>query len=234
MEDIQNNRFIVKAKPNSRTSEAYQTLRTNIDFLASEQKLNSIMITTPVPQKGIHISIVNLALTFALNGKKVIIIDCDLRMPMIHKVFGSEIKPGLTNALIVDIEFIEIIKKADAVHTNLFYITSGPIPPNPSRLFSSGKMKTVIEGLKKKVDIILLYAPPVIGFTDSLQLAKLVDGTILFLNSGKVDQDVANQAKELLENMKANILGVVLNQVNLTNEDYYRFLRRYNYGKYYN
>jgi len=224
--------LVVKTNPKSHISEAYRALKTNIEFLNIDKSLQTIMITSAIPQEGISIGIANLALTIAESRKKVIIVDCDLRMPLIHTVFGSDIKPGLTNVLVVDKKLSEVIQQADKIHSNLYYITSGPVPPNPSGMLSSEKMKVVIEELKKQADAILFYSTPVIGFVDSLELANQVDGVILFLNAGKVKQIVAKQAKELLEKAKAKIFGVVLNDVNIKHEDYYQYYRQYNNRKY--
>ena len=168
-----------------------------------------------------------------ISGKKVIIVDCDLRMPLIHKVFDSDSKPGLTNVLVVDKKLSEVIQKADETNSNLYYITAGPVPPNPSGLISSEKMKAVIDELKKKDYTIILNSAPVIGFADSLELANQVDGVLLFLNAGMVSRDAAKQAKSLLEKAKARILGVVLNEVDMKKEDYYQYYRHYDYRKYY-
>jgi len=201
-----NDRLIVKNKPKSHISEAYRTLRSNIEISSLDKPLNTIMITSAVPQEGKTSTTVNLALTIAESGEKVIIIDANLRLPVIHKVFNSDNKPGLTNVLVGNKKLSEVIKKADEINSNLYYITSGPIPPNPSELLGSKKMKTVIEELKQQADTIIFDTPPTIGFADSLILANQLDGVILVLGSGQITRDAAKQAKALLEKAKANIL----------------------------
>lgn len=226
-----NEMLIVKNKPKSHISEAYRTLRTNIKFSSLDEPLNTIMVTSAVPQEGKTTNTVNLALTMAESGKKVIIIDADLRVPSIHKVFNSDSKPGLTNVLVDNKKLSEVIKRADEIDSNLYYIPSGPIPPNPSELLGSEKMKTVIEELKKQADMLIFDSAPVIGFADSLVLANQVDGVVLVLSAGEVTRDAAKQAKLLLEKAKAKILGVVLNKVDIKREGYY--YHYYNYSKYY-
>jgi capsular exopolysaccharide synthesis family protein len=226
--------LVVKSKPKSHVSEAYRTLRTNIEFSNLDKPLNTIMVTSAVPQEGKTTNTVNLALTIAESGKKVIIIDVDLRVPLIHKVFNSDSKPGLTNVLVLNKKLSEVIKKADEINSNLYYITSGPIPHNPSELLGSEKMKAVIEELKEQADTLIFDSAPVIGFADSLELANQVDGVVLILNAGMVTRDAAKQAKALLEKAKAKILGVVLNNVDIKREDYYHYYHYYNYSKYYN
>jgi capsular exopolysaccharide synthesis family protein len=227
-----NEMLIVKNKPKSYISEAYRTLRTNIKF-SSLAPLNTIMVTSAVPQEGKTTNTVNLALTIAESGKKVIIIDADLRRPIIHKVFNSDSKPGITNVLVDNKKLSEVIKRADEINSNLYYITSGPIPPNPSELLGSEKMKKVIEELKEQADTLIFDSPPVIGFADSSVLANQVDGVVLVLSSGEVTREAAKQAKILLEKAKAKILGVVLNKVDIKREGYYYYYHYYNYSKYY-
>ena len=227
-----NEMLIVKNKPKSYISEAYRTLRTNIKF-SSLAPLNIIMVTSAVPQEGKTTNTVNLALTIAESGKKVIIIDADLRRPIIHKVFNSDSKPGITNVLVDNKKLSEVIKRADEINSNLYYITSGPIPPNPSELLGSEKMKKVIEELKEQADTLIFDSPPVIGFADSSVLANQVDGVVLVLSSGEVTREAAKQAKILLEKAKAKILGVVLNKVDIKREGYYYYYHYYNYSKYY-
>ena len=225
--------LIVKNKPKSHISEAYRTLRTNIKFSSLDKPLNTIMVTSAVPQEGKTTNSINLALTIAESGKKVIIVDADLRVPIIHKIFNSDSKPGLTNVLVDNKKLSEVIKKADEINSNLYYITSGPIPPNPSELLGSEKMKAVIEELKEQADTLIFDSAPVIGFADSLVLANQVDGVVLILNAGVVTRDAAKQAKLLLEKAKAKILGAVLNKVDIKREGYYYYYHYYNYSKYY-
>ncbi len=113
-----------------------------------------------------------LALTFAKSGKKVIIVDSDLRLPLIHKVFNRNDKPGLTNVLVNDKKIPEVIKRADDIHSNLYFIPSGPIPPNPSELLGSGRMKAIIKELKEEADMIIFDSPPVIWIYGKCNIGK--------------------------------------------------------------
>lgn len=234
MININNNIFsdflVVKSNPNSYISEAYRTLRANIEFAMLDKKFSTIMITSPVPQEDIDISTANLATVIAESRKKVIVVDCNLRRPQIHRIFKRNAKPGITNVLIVDIGLSEVIQKVNEINSNLYFISAGPVPPNPSELIGSERMKSVIKELKKQADIVIFFSPPVIGFADSLELANQVDGAILFINAGSVNQEAAKQAKNLLERTKVEILGVVLNNVSIKKEGYYW---QYNYQKYY-
>jgi capsular exopolysaccharide synthesis family protein len=228
-----NEMLIVKNKPKSHISEAYRTLRTNIKFSSLDKPLKTIMVTSAVPQEGKSTNTVNLALTIAESGKKVIVVDADLRVPVIHKVFNSDSKPGITNVLVGNKTLSEVIKKADGIDSNLYYIPCGPIPPNPSELLGSERMKAIIEELKQQADTIIFDSAPVIGFADSLVLANQMDGVVLLLSSGQITRDAAKQAKSLLEKAKAKILGVILNKVDIKREGYYYYYHYYNYSKYY-
>lgn len=232
--DKNSNRLIVKYRPRSHISEAYRALRTNVEFLNFDKNLKTIMITSPVPQKGIGMTTANFALTLAENGKKVIIVDCDLRNPLIHKIFHDEIKPGLTNVLVVDTKISEVIRNAKDIHANLSYIPAGPVPPNPSGLLVSKKMKDMFEELKKHNDTILVYSAPVIGFSDTLEIANKMDGVILIINSGTVSKEVAIKTKDLLNRAKAKMLGVVLNNIEINQIDYYQYYHSNIYREYFN
>lgn len=234
MVNIQYENLIVKNKLNSIINESYRTIKANIDSLSLKKKLKTIMIASAVPQKGLDINTVNIALTLADNKKKIIVVDCDLYVPRIHQIFNNDPKPGLTNVLLVDEMLSSVIRQANKLSLNLYYITSGPLPPNPAGLIGSEKMKLTIEELKKITDIAIFYSPPVIGFSDTLELARLVDGVILILNAGEVTWELAKQAKVFLERAKANLLGVIINNVDLRQEDYFQYLHQYNYKKYFN
>jgi len=162
-----NEMLIVKNKPKSHIGEAYRTLRTNIKFSSLDTfKYNNGYQCSSSRRKTTNT--VNLALTIAESRKKVIIVDADLRRPLIHKVFNSDSKPGITNVLVDNKKLSEVIKRADEIDSNLYYIASGPIPLNPSELLGSEKMKSIIiEELKKQADTLIFDSPPVIGFADS-------------------------------------------------------------------
>ena len=221
------NIFIVRNEPKSPISEAIRTLRTNIKFSSLDKPIKTLLITSPIPEAGKSSISVNLALSIAQNGNKVILVDADLRKPVIHKIFEGDNKPGLTNILIEDKKIKEVIREASDINPNLYYIPSGPIPPNPSELLGSNKMKGVLTDLKEQADFILFDSPPVIAVTDALVLANQVDGVMLVLDAGGVTREIAMQAKLLLEKAKAKILGTVLNKINVESEGYYYY---YYYG----
>ncbi len=217
-------KLIVYEDAKSPIAEAYRTLRTNIQFSKTDGELKTIMFTSSGPGEGKSTTIANTAVALAQSGKQIILVDCDLRKPVQHKIFGKKNR-GLTNILVEEIEADHFIQ--DTQVENLRLLTSGPIPPNPSELLGSKKMQELIDYLKTKADFVIIDAPPVIAVTDASVLASRVDGITLIINSGSVRPEMAQQAKDLLIKAKGHILGVILNRVEIEEEHAYYY---YYYG----
>lgn len=227
------NTFVIRDDPRSPVSEAFRTLRTNIKFYgSSDHPIRSILLSSSLPGEGKSILLANLALTMAQNGEKVMICDCDLRRPVIHKIFKESNHQGLTNVLVGDKKVSEVIN-SNSIHPNLSYICCGPIPPNPYELLGSSRMGEIMKELQEVYDIVLFDSPPIIGFADGLLLANQVDGVLLVVEVKKIHREAVKQAKILLDKSKAKILGVVLNKVDLKRDSYYYHYHYYNYQKYY-
>jgi len=225
------NIFVVQNDPKSPISEAFRTLRTNIKFSSLDKPIKTLLITSPIPEAGKSSISINLALTMAQDKYKVILVDTDLRKPTIHKIFEQDNKTGLTNILVEDKKIKDVMRKMSDVDPNLYFIPSGPIPPNPSELLGSNKMKELLKELQEQADFVIFDSPPVIAVTDALVLATQVDGVVLVLNFGEVPREAAIQTKELLNKVKANILGVVLNKIDMEKEgQYYPYYYYYYYG----
>ena len=218
--------LITLKNPKSPISEAYRTLRTNIQFSNVDGNLQIICVTSSGPGEGKSTTVSNLAETFAQAGNRVVIIDCDLRKPRVHKVFNLTNKVGMTNLLAGQVKFEEV---AQIAGSQLTVITSGPIPPNPSELLGSKKMKQVLDDLKGEFDIVLIDAPPVGIVTDAAILSTIVDGVVFVVASGRTEIDGAKRAKQLLENVGARILGVVMTMIPVSKKGYYG----YQYYSYY-
>ncbi|MTI46822.1 CpsD/CapB family tyrosine-protein kinase [Sporosalibacterium faouarense] len=217
-----NDRNVITQKnPKSPTAEAYRTLRTNIQFSNIDKEVNTIAVTSSGPSEGKSTTTANLAVTMAQTGKKVLLIDCDLRKPRIHELFGLSNLRGLTNILTEDIELEQAIQNTET--DNLEILSSGIIPPNPSEILGSQKMEKFLNKLKESYDVILLDTPPVNLVTDAAVLANKVDGTILVCAVGQASIEEAKNSKALLEKVNANILGVVLNKVPIKQSGYYRY-----------
>ena len=217
-------KLIVHEQPKSPSSEAYRTLRTNLQFAKVDGELKTIMYTSAGPAEGKSITIANTAVAIAQSGKKVILLDCDLRKPVLHKIFNRK-NHGITNILVENLNIVDYIQDTDI--ENLRLVTSGPIPPNPSELLGSQKMADMLAFLRGQADMILIDAPPVIAVTDASVLASQVDGCTLVLGSGTVRPEMAQRAKELLTAANGKILGVILNRAEIDDEHAYYY---YYYG----
>lgn len=222
MEEI---KLIVENDPKSPIAETYRSIRTNLQFAGAGRELKYICFTSSVPGEGKSTTISNLALTLAQDGKKVLLVDCDLRKPVQHKIFGV-INQGVTNCLAQDVPFAQVLHPE--VFHNLDLLTSGPVPPNPSELIGSEKMDQLLQQAGKGYDYVLIDLPPVLAVTDAALLGNLADGVVLVVHSGQVAPEEVQEAKKRLQAGKANILGVVLNGVPRQHSGY-----GYGYGYYY-
>lgn len=202
--------LIVKDNPKSCTSEAYRTLRTNIQFSNFDNNIKTLLITSSSSCEGKSTVASNLAISIAESKNKVLLLDCDLRRPSIHKKFNLSNKNGLSNLLIGQYKFNEIVQKYDE---NLYVLTAGIIPPNPSELLSSNKMNDFLTKSKEYFDYIIVDTSPVGSISDAQALAALVDGVLLVLSSGESEAAEVNKAIELLRYVKANIIGIVANKL---------------------
>jgi capsular exopolysaccharide synthesis family protein len=219
--------LIVQDNPKSPISEAYRTLRTNIQFSSFDNELDTILVTSSGPSEGKSITSANLALSMAEVDKKVLLIDCDLRKPSIHKKFNLSNSKGLSNLLIGQFKFDEVAQK---YNDNMCILTSGTVPPNPSEMLASKKMKQFLDEAKKIFDFIILDTPPVVAVTDAQLLSTMVGGVLLVVAAGQAEIGAAEKAKELLNNVKANIIGVVLNKAEVTGGKKYGYYHYY-YGE---
>lgn len=206
--------FITHYDSRSPVAEAYRAIRTNLQFSGAGKTLKTIVFTSAIPNEGKSTTVANLAITIGQDDKKILLIDCDMHKPLIHRRF-SLLNRGLSNCFAEDLPLKEVIQ-AD-VFPNLDIVTSGPIPPNPAELLGSKKMKALLQEAAEMYDYVFLDMPPVLAVTDAVLMSSLMssqtDGTILVLGSGDISPDEGKQAKELLEKVHANILGVILNKV---------------------
>lgn len=209
--------LIVDKNPKSPVSEAYRTIRTNIEFSSLDKEMRLILITSSGPQEGKSTTSSNLALAMAQSGKKTLLIDCDLRKPTIHKKFKISNRIGLSNLLADGLKLSDVIF---CFGKGMDVLTSGTIPPNPSEMLSSKKMKIFLQEASKVYDRIIIDSPPVNAVTDAQILATVTDGVVLVVGSGITEIDMAKRAKELLSKVKANILGVVLNKTEAMGRKY--------------
>ena len=212
--------FVMERKPKSIVSEAYRTLRTNIQYSSFDKKIETILVTSAEAAEGKSTVSGNLALAFAQNENRVIIVDCDLRKPSVHKNFKVSNLSGLSEVLIGKAELNDVIQKRNE---NLDLLTSGKIPPNPSEMLSSSAMTNLIDKLKQEYDYVVLDSAPLGAVTDAQILSTKVDGTILVTRAERTKRDSVLEAKNSLEKVGANILGCVLHSVENTKGKYYYY-----------
>ena len=221
--DDSKNELVVEKKPNALVSESIRTLRTNLQFASVDNEIRSILVTSSVPSEGKSFISANLAIAFAQTGKKVLLIDCDLRKGRQHRIFKVEGKEGLSNLLINDItncaDFINETKIK-----NLYLMPRGIVPPNPSELLNSRKNESLIKLLTKHFDIIILDGSPINGLSDSLILSSYVDRVLLVSCMNHTPKTEFKNTIKALQNVNANIAGCIANNVNSTHSGY---------GKYY-
>lgn len=218
---LQNRSLISMTAPKSPIAEQFRTIRTNIQFSSVDEELQTMIVTSSGPAEGKSTTTANLAVVFAQQGKRVLLIDADLRKPTVHYTFRTENHIGLSNVLTRQSSLEEAVTVT--AQDKLWVLPSGPIPPNPSELLGSKGMKTLLEQAKEEYDVIILDTPPVLAVTDAQVLANLADGVVLVVSSGKTETDAAKKAKELLESAKAKILGVVLNNKKVQDSQYYYY-----------
>ncbi|HEY0222623.1 MAG TPA: CpsD/CapB family tyrosine-protein kinase [Lactovum miscens] len=214
--------LITSVNPKSPISEQYRTIRTNIEFIMSDRNLKSIMITSPEAEVGKSTTVSNLAVTFAQQGKKVLLIDADLHKPSAYITFHVENRVGLANVLARQVDINSALQRTQ-INENLTILTSGPIPPNPSELLGSEAFRLLIENASSRFDVILIDAPPILAVTDSQILSRTTDGVILVARANQTKKEELVKAKKLLDQVQANVLGVVLHGVDPKGTAYYYY-----------
>lgn len=214
--------------PTSTISEQFNTIRTNIQFSSVDKKLNSILFTSSASSEGKSTVSNNVAVAWAKQGETVVLVDADLRRPTIHKTFNVSNRVGLSSYLLGNASFEDVVQPT--MVKNLFVITSGPIPPNPSELLGSMRTKDLINRLEDKFGLLIMDAPPANSVTDAQVLATQVDGVVMVVPQGIAEKAGVAHAKQLLDTVHANILGVIMNRV--TKEKSQGYYGGY-YGGYY-
>ena len=219
-------KLIAVHQPLSPIVEAYRVLRTNLRFSSVDNPARTLMITSPGPTEGKSITLANLAVVMAQTGLKVIAVDTDMRRPVLHKVFGLSNSHGLSDGILqTNPGLLEHLQATEI--ENLMLLPSGPLPPNPAELLGSARMKAIIEQLKKEADVVLFDSPPSLVVTDAAILSTGLDGVLLVNDAGHTRRDQARRGVEVLRQVGANVLGVVLNRLSLRRGGHYYY--RYYY-----
>ena len=212
--------FIVDKKPKSIAAEAYRTLRTNIQYSSFDKEYKTIVITSSEPGEGKSTTSGNLALAISQGESKVLLIDCDLRKPSLHKLFRISNNYGLSDLLLHKKTMEEVAVK---YNEGLTVVPAGKIPPNPSEMLGSRAMGTFLDEMKRHFDYIIIDTPPIGAVTDSQVLSTKVDGTILVVKAGKTKKDIVMNSINAIKKVNGNIIGTVLNGVEQKDNKYYYY-----------
>ncbi|MCS7178258.1 MAG: CpsD/CapB family tyrosine-protein kinase [Anaerolineae bacterium] len=204
--------LITMTDPRSPVAEAYRTLRTNLTFAGLDQPIEKLVITSPAPDREKSIAAANLAVTMAQGERRTILVDADLRRPVLHEIFGVSSERGLTT-MFVDPQARADPPLVEVGVENLWLLPSGPLPPNPADLLGSRRMGEIIAALHSRADILIFDVPPVLVATDAAVLGMKVDGVLLVVVAGRTRREQARQAQELLERARVRIVGAVLTDV---------------------
>jgi len=231
--DLKEDKLITISHPRSPTAEAYRALRTNINFSGVDKPLKTILVTSPEPGEGKSTTICNLATVMAQSGKRVTVVDCDLRHPMIHNYFNLPNRQGLSDLFIQPSLRWENVRQIIDGYT-FSVVTSGLLPPNPAELLGSNRMQNILSEMAANSDLVILDTPPVLAVTDACVLAPYVDGVLVVVMPGSTTHAALELALEQLNQVNAKVLGIVVNGVNYRGAYYsYHYQKYGTYQKYY-
>lgn len=207
-------------------TESYRSLRTNISFVSPDKPLKTIALTSACPSEGKSITIANLAMAYAQMGKRILLIDTDLRRPVLHHIFNKKREPGFTDLFIENPDYNSIIKPTESKFLSI--ITAGIFTPNPAEIIGSNKMINLMEYFKNHFDIVFFDTPPIIAVTDATLLGSKVDGLLLVIRSRHTDRELTVRSVNALKRVGVHVVGTILNDINLSHQ-----YSSYGYYKYY-
>jgi protein-tyrosine kinase len=221
-------RLVVLEDSRSFPAEAYRVLRTNLHYANPDAPLKRVLVTSTAPGEGKSTTLANLAVTLGQTERSILVVDADLRRPVLHEMFRLKATPGLTSYLAGDALLEAVVSKTHI--PNVSVTPSGPVPPNPAELLASRRMREFLETVSERYDITLFDSPPVLAVTDACTLASMMDGVLFVVGSGKIPQAAMRRARDHIVAAQGKILGVVVNQFDARAVDGYS--RSY-YHKYY-
>jgi protein-tyrosine kinase len=206
---VDNADLVTLANPRSPVAEAFRTLRTNVQLSSLDHPVRSLLVTSASPDEGKSTTLANLGVTFAQGGTRTLLVDCDLRRPSLHALFGVANERGLTSMLLSDEGGPSPIVATPVEGLRL--LPCGPPPPNPSEVLGSKRFQALMAGLQSEADLLLVDCPPTLAVSDAAVLARHVEAVLLVASAGRTRRDHAARARQALERAGARILGVVLN-----------------------
>lgn len=213
--------LITKLNPRSPITEQYRTIRTNLQFSSVDEDLQSIVITSADPGAGKSITAANLAVVYAQQGLKTLLVDADLRKPTVHYTFRLNNLNGLSNVLIGASTLEDATEQTDV--DDLHVMSSGPIPPNPAELLASNRMEEILHQTKQLYDIIIFDTPPTLAVADAKIMTNIVDGTIIVVRSKQTEIEEVERSIQMLQGSKARLLGTILNAREKSDSNYYYY-----------
>lgn len=227
---VEDTRMKIGTELNFAAKEAYKGLRTNLTFMICEGESNVFGVTSSISGEGKSLSSINLSVSFAEMGKKTLLVECDMRKPVVEKYFNVKKSKGLSNVLAGHCALTDAVHKS-ARFKNLFYISAGEIPPNPTELLSSHKMQLLVEKLSHSFDVVILDLPPVTAVSDAVIVSKYTKGMLLVVRDSYIDKDELSETIRQLQIAEAKILGFVYNVQESTKGKYYK--KGYKYYEHY-
>jgi polysaccharide biosynthesis transport protein len=213
--------------PKSTASEAYRGIRTSLFLSSADQAPQVILVCSSAPREGKTITTANIAIAMAQAGSKVLIMDCDMRRPKLHKLFGSDRDKGMANILVGSCTLGDAISHTQVPNVDI--IPSGPIPPNPSEILASHHMKELIQQARSRYERIIIDSPPITAVTDASILSSLVDGVVIVIRANDTHREIIRNGIAHLQSVNAHILGAVLNGVEMGRDSYYYYQYYYYY-----
>jgi polysaccharide biosynthesis transport protein len=224
--------LLINANGPSPQAEAYRHLRTSVLLSTPGRAPKTLLVTSSVPAEGKTTTVVNVATVLAQTGAKVLVIDADMRRPRLHQVFGMDADQGLSSILSSDVSEVEILAMINQYQdSNVYLLGSGTIPPNPAELLGAEQMRRLLEVAGATFNYVVIDSPPIASFTDGMLISSMVDGVLLVVHGGKTSRQVARRTRQMLHEIGAKIIGVVLNKVDMRSHSYYYY--RHNYEGYY-
>ncbi|GAB4347675.1 MAG: polysaccharide biosynthesis tyrosine autokinase [Candidatus Abyssubacteria bacterium] len=218
-------------EPRSPVAEAFRSIRTAIAFSSNNGDLKHLIVTSSDRSEGKSMSSINISVVMAQAGKKVLLVDADLRRPRLHKVFGVEPSPGLSNLLVGEgvTSLEEAVQAVEGVD-NLYLLPCGPMPPNPAELLQSSRMQQLLEEMGRRFDITILDTPPLVSVTDAAVLCQYVKNVVMIVRSFSTQREIIARAREIISETNSKVLGMVLNNVDVPRGDYHGYYYGYHYG----
>lgn len=225
--------LLINSEGPSVQAEAYRHLRTSVLLSTAGRPPKTLLVTSSMPSEGKTTTVVNMATVLAQTDSQVLVIDADMRRPRLHHVFGIENRAGLSSLLSNDITEDELLSVVTRYkESNIHLLSSGPIPPNPAELLGSEQMRSLVEKANKHFKYVIIDSPPIASFTDGVLISTIVDGVLLVVQGGKTSRQVVKRTRQMLHEIGAKVIGVVLNKIDLRSQEYYYYHQ--DYKDYYN